>query len=108
MACHFVSTYDHRDLHSFPTRRSSDLPERPNRVSRVVPNRLQPHRTDLPHGHERLRHPAEIAQGDRSEEHTSELQSRRDLVCRLLLEKKILCTDNMHHLITRSAITPKI
>src|SRR5204862_8300837 len=27
-------------------------------------------------------------QGRRSEEHTSELQSRRDLVCRLLLEKK--------------------
>src|SRR6267378_7255976 len=27
-------------------------------------------------------------QGTRSEEHTSELQSRRDLVCRLLLEKK--------------------
>src|SRR5204862_8271382 len=26
--------------------------------------------------------------GDRSEEHTSELQSRRDLVCRLLFEKK--------------------
>src|SRR5690349_22735253 len=26
--------------------------------------------------------------GMRSEEHTSELQSRRDLVCRLLLEKK--------------------
>src|SRR5690349_22102339 len=26
--------------------------------------------------------------GSRSEEHTSELQSRRDLVCRLLLEKK--------------------
>src|SRR5438874_4788207 len=26
--------------------------------------------------------------GNRSEEHTSELQSRRDLVCRLLLEKK--------------------
>src|SRR5690349_23730457 len=26
--------------------------------------------------------------GHRSEEHTSELQSRRDLVCRLLLEKK--------------------
>src|SRR5690349_23995942 len=35
----------------------------------------------------------EVADGDapaaiRSEEHTSELQSRRDLVCRLLLEKK--------------------
>src|SRR5206468_11555888 len=27
-------------------------------------------------------------EGDRSEEHTSELQSRSDLVCRLLLEKK--------------------
>src|SRR5438874_9999069 len=40
-----------------------------------------------------LRHAhAEIAVGvvedGRSEEHTSELQSRRDLVCRLLLEKK--------------------
>src|SRR5204863_986391 len=29
-----------------------------------------------------------IAKAERSEEHTSELQSRRDLVCRLLLEKK--------------------
>src|SRR5690349_22113261 len=29
-----------------------------------------------------------IAGDSRSEEHTSELQSRRDLVCRLLLEKK--------------------
>src|SRR5699024_12712131 len=29
-----------------------------------------------------------IAQTPRSEEHTSELQSRFDLVCRLLLEKK--------------------
>src|SRR5438874_8624600 len=28
------------------------------------------------------------ARSPRSEEHTSELQSRRDLVCRLLLEKK--------------------
>src|SRR5690349_23188432 len=31
-------------------------------------------------------HPVELP--ERSEEHTSELQSRRDLVCRLLLEKK--------------------
>src|SRR6266496_4787354 len=30
--------------------------------------------------------------GPRSEEHTSELQSRRDLVCRLLLEKKKTAT----------------
>src|SRR3712207_7569353 len=29
-----------------------------------------------------------LAHGDRSEEHTSELQSRQYLVCRLLLEKK--------------------
>src|SRR5690349_23323989 len=29
-----------------------------------------------------------LIQSGRSEEHTSELQSRRDLVCRLLLEKK--------------------
>src|SRR2546429_6402289 len=30
----------------------------------------------------------EFARGERSEEHTSELQSRLHLVCRLLLEKK--------------------
>src|SRR3712207_7340930 len=30
--------------------------------------------------------------GDRSEEHTSELQSRQYLVCRLLLEKKKIIT----------------
>src|SRR5204863_4916935 len=29
-----------------------------------------------------------LGDDERSEEHTSELQSRRDLVCRLLLEKK--------------------
>src|SRR5438874_6383713 len=32
----------------------------------------------------------------RSEEHTSELQSRRDLVCRLLLEKKKIEVDIGH------------
>src|SRR5687768_18078848 len=30
----------------------------------------------------------QLVEGDRSEEHTSELQSRLHLVCRLLLEKK--------------------
>src|SRR3712207_7492882 len=50
-------------------------------------------------GHPRAQHrPAEhdvpgqrgrlVAHGERSEEHTSELQSRQYLVCRLLLEKK--------------------
>src|SRR2546421_9669346 len=33
-------------------------------------------------------HEAYVRAGARSEEHTSELQSRSDLVCRLLLEKK--------------------
>src|SRR5690606_41579950 len=31
---------------------------------------------------------ARVKRGNRSEEHTSELQSRENLVCRLLLEKK--------------------
>src|SRR2546422_7993835 len=39
-----------------------------------------------PEGRRRRRCAA--ARGDRSEEHTSELQSRLHLVCRLLLEKK--------------------
>src|SRR5258707_10999733 len=33
----------------------------------------------------------EVPVRDRSEEHTSELQSRQYLVCRLLLEKKKIC-----------------
>src|SRR5256886_2945053 len=33
----------------------------------------------------------------RSEEHTSELQSQSNLVCRLLLEKKKSCTPNLAH-----------
>src|SRR5690349_22755969 len=41
-----------------------------------------------PGGPYRLKIPARRTQHVRSEEHTSELQSRRDLVCRLLLEKK--------------------
>src|SRR5215469_18367787 len=39
-------------------------------------------------GHPETRHAGSPHGGRRSEEHTSELQSRRDLVCRLLLEKK--------------------
>src|SRR5690349_23714823 len=44
-----------------------------------------------PRGCRRLRRGRDrppVGDHDRSEEHTSELQSRRDLVCRLLLEKK--------------------
>src|SRR5262245_64715524 len=39
------------------------------------------------------------AGGDRSEEHTSELQSLRHLVCRLLLEKKKKKENNTSHII---------
>src|SRR6266496_3356661 len=45
---------------------------------RDVLERIARHRDDV----------RELPRLERSEEHTSELQSRRDLVCRLLLEKK--------------------
>src|SRR3712207_8381868 len=38
---------------------------------------------------------AVLALGERSEEHTSELQSRQYLVCRLLLEKKKIHTHRL-------------
>src|SRR5437899_9570351 len=65
----------HRDLHSFPTRRSSDLRWPSERSARL-------------RGARRCRHSPPSAWFRRSEEHTSELQSLRHLVCRLLLEKK--------------------
>src|SRR2546427_2114514 len=36
---------------------------------------------------------------DRSEEHTSELQSQSNLVCRLLLEKKKIIPNDLHPLL---------
>src|SRR5690349_22452597 len=56
------------------------------RVRRARPGGCpQPEQPQQRHKAERgVEHPL----ADRSEEHTSELQSRRDLVCRLLLEKK--------------------
>src|SRR5690606_39959429 len=83
-------------LRSFPTRRSSDLRggcgiggfreeqterrhvERDPRTDHVRQRGDRLH--DRPARHRAL--------GQRSEEHTSELQSRENLVCRLLLEKK--------------------
>src|SRR5438034_10277148 len=71
---------DPGDLHSFPTRRSSDLCWIP---ARGGSRRLSPLSGTVP------RTPAWRRRGiSRSEEHTSELQSHSDLVCRLLLEKK--------------------
>src|SRR5207247_4803523 len=43
----------------------------------------------------------------RSEEHTSELQSRVDLVCRLLLEKKNSTQDRTYMKEARSSCAPK-
>src|SRR2546428_9432105 len=48
--------------------------------------------------------PGRRAQARRSEEHTSELQSRSDLVCRLLLEKKNV----LHHVRSKSVKIYKI
>src|SRR5699024_11398529 len=84
----------HRLLHSFPTRRSSDLAfiELVNpRSSTVEPFGLVPftkvfNATTCPLIPVLL-FPISTCRF-RSEEHTSELQSRFDLVCRLLLEKK--------------------
>src|SRR2546428_6516303 len=53
------------------------------REARGVPLALHPHPAHRSH-----RERVERGGIERSEEHTSELQSRSDLVCRLLLEKK--------------------
>src|SRR5690349_23344075 len=64
----------------FPTRRSSDLGQE------LQVQRARGAGHHHPCGAQHVE-PAAVAE-PRSEEHTSELQSRRDLVCRLLLEKK--------------------
>src|SRR5437763_9478963 len=80
----------HRDLHSFPTRRSSDLGN--EELKRQAASWLEPdvpdpiQQVDEQHGdHEEMERHVWF---ERSEEHTSELQSPMYLVCRLLLEKK--------------------
>src|SRR3712207_6968783 len=45
----------------------------------------------------RLRPALRLFEADRSEEHTSELQSRQYLVCRLLLEKKTKTNSHTTH-----------
>src|SRR5207249_8455119 len=91
-----------RHLHPFPTRRSSDLVLRvrwlPPRLAlgnlRVAQLRSERPAVyidfdDVAVAEESDRPARHRFRGDvRSEEHTSELQSRFDLVCRLLLEKK--------------------
>src|SRR5688500_20375595 len=77
-----------RALHSFPTRRSSDLGggERPQ-VGAGLGGEGDDAVVDVGDVHDLLHLPALVLQR-RSEEHTSELQSPCNLVCRLLLEKK--------------------
>src|SRR5207249_5481872 len=48
----------------------------------------------------------QVQQAERSEEHTSELQSRFDLVCRLLLEKKKKPELNLQPLLHTAATAP--
>src|SRR5438270_4451836 len=93
----FSASCPPRDLHSFPTRRSSDLdaevveapvllapppaPPVSGEIGKGRPTRPHDHRCQPAVGE-----PTERVA--RSEEHTSELQSQSNLVCRLLLEKK--------------------
>src|SRR2546429_10014939 len=74
------------EIYTFPTRRSSDL-LKPGDASRalarcrgVVPRAIP--------GSGWPRWSSDAQKPSRSEEHTSELQSRLHLVCRLLLAKK--------------------
>src|SRR5207249_11704078 len=85
-----------RHLPSFPTRRSSDLSSGSPPSAAVAPQAIRAVLRARPGSWKPLlvaacrRPPASRSRSSssRSEEHTSELQSRFDLVCRLLLEKK--------------------
>src|SRR5262249_60191469 len=85
----------HRHLPSFPTRRSSDLfSRRLSRVRQMLGGHVRAGRSGRAgrkpcchHRGLRGRASARLLL-PRSEEHTSELQSLTNLVCRLLLEKK--------------------
>src|SRR5262249_56779969 len=91
-------TVTHRHLHSFPTRRSSDLtrPTSSGLTLRIRPAGIS---TNWRSNSAFTPSPSKIAATNtsapkskniraRSEEHTSELQSLTNLVCRLLLEKQ--------------------
>src|SRR5699024_12700677 len=84
--CGFHSWFDHtRILHSFPTRRSSDLESteaKPEDEAKKAKEQKAAEKKRL------AVCVCLVFSLKRSEEHTSELQSRFDLVCRLLLEKK--------------------
>src|SRR5690606_42029151 len=94
----FYRSAHHRELHSFPTRRSSDLSNYILSFDHQFRARLESFaRVEVFNGSDWVQvanytgadvgYPNPAA-SERSEEHTSELQSRENLVCRLLLEKK--------------------
>src|SRR5699024_12009324 len=68
---------------------------------RLLRNREEKPRTDVgfssPRTPDDSMVPCHCLRHDRSEEHTSELQSRFDLVCRLLLEKKQTTQSRIEH-----------
>src|SRR3712207_7275721 len=89
--CFFFNDTATTEIYTFPTRRSSDLTETPRRRLPSVARRhfRQPCVRSSPKGHVAATRGGSLHRGRvRSEEHTSELQSRQYLVCRLLLEKK--------------------
>src|SRR5690242_20820837 len=98
----FYCCFNHQERSSFPTRRSSDLARRPLPSGRGRNGRLLSVGVPLRGSASRSQRAdtralagAPLARVKvpstkvRSEEHTSELQSHVNLVCRLLLEKKI-------------------
>src|SRR5947208_12597560 len=93
LLCFFFLGYgDHRDLHSFPTRRSSDLlismpVAQARTISAACASAAEISAIQVASVQQ------ELTDAARSEEHTSELQSPDHLVCRLLLEKKKLLRD---------------
>src|SRR5690606_42083563 len=83
----------HGALHSFPTRRSSDLAKLIAYVKSAEFDvaGFKGRKLNYRSWNGQLRQPILVSTAKlpvRSEEHTSELQSRENLVCRLLLEKK--------------------
>src|SRR5690349_22955467 len=82
------------EIYTFPTRRSSDLLTAD--LGRDVAAALGDRNALMLVNHGIVTVGPDVPTAVmRSEEHTSELQSRRELVCRLLLEKKNICCSDV-------------
>src|SRR5439155_3358241 len=84
----FSSYCNHPNLLSFPTRRSSDLAQSPSQALRATARSAFQSPPAPPPTRPATAPRRRLKCRARSEEHTSELQSRGHLVCRLLPEKK--------------------